>query len=218
MKRLSGWDAVLLYSEAPNVHMHTLKVAVIELDDDRRDFDIDAFRRVIHSRLYKLEPFCYQLVDIPLKLHHPMWRENCDVDLTYHVRPWRLPAPGGRRELDEAIGEIASTPLDRDYPLWEMYFVEGLADNRIAVVGKVHHALADGVAAANLLARGMDLAPGPQYGQTRFAPDQHPRRRRWCGRRSPITCAISGESRGPSATPRRASTGCVAARASSRRN
>jgi diacylglycerol O-acyltransferase len=174
MKRLSGWDAVLLYSEAPNVHMHTLKVAVIELDDDRQDFDIDAFRRVIHSRLYKLEPFCYQLVDIPLKLHHPMWRENCDVDLTYHVRPWRLPAPGGRRELDEAIGEIASTPLDRDYPLWEMYFVEGLADNRIAVVGKVHHALADGVAAANLLARGMDLAPGPQSGQTRYAPDPAP--------------------------------------------
>ena len=174
MKRLSGWDAVLLYSETPNVHMHTLKVAVIELDSDRRDFDIDAFRRVIHSRLYKLEPFCYQLVDIPLKLHHPMWRENCDVDLTYHVRPWRLRAPGGRRELDEAIGEIASTPLDRDHPLWEMYFIEGLADNRIAVVGKVHHALADGVAAANLLARGMDLAPGPQNGEGRYAPDPAP--------------------------------------------
>ena len=129
---------------------------------------------MIHSRLYKLEPFCYQLVDIPLKMHHPMWRENCDVDLTYHVRPWRLPAPGGRRELDEAIGEIASTPLDRSHPLWEMYFVEGLADNRIAVVGKVHHALADGVAAANLLARGMDLAPGPPSGETRYAPDPAP--------------------------------------------
>ena len=174
MKRLSGWDAVLLYSETPNVHMHTLKVAVIELDADRRDFGIEAFRRVIHSRLYKLEPFCYQLVDIPLKMHHPMWRENCDVDLTYHVRPWRLSAPGGRRELDEAIGEIASTPLNRDHPLWEMYFVEGLADDRIAVVGKVHHALADGVAAANLLARGMDLAPGPQSEQTRYAPDPTP--------------------------------------------
>ena len=174
MRRLSGWDAVLLYSETPNVHMHTLKVAVIELDADHRDFGLDAFRRVIHSRLYKLEPFCFQLVDIPLKLHHPMWRENCDVDLTYHVRPWRVRAPGGRRELDEAIGEIASIPLDRDYPLWEMYFVEGLADNRIAVVGKIHHALADGVAAANLLARGMDLTPGPQSGETRYAPDAAP--------------------------------------------
>ncbi len=176
MKRLSGWDAVLLYSETPNVHMHTLKIAVIELDPDRRDFDIDTFRRVIHSRLYKLEPFCYQLVDIPLKMHHPMWRENCEVDLTYHIRPWRLPAPGGRRELDEAIGEIASTPLDRRHPLWEMYFVEGLANNRIAVVGKIHHALADGVAAANLLARGMDLQPGPQRESGAYRPDPAPTR------------------------------------------
>src|SRR6202167_920042 len=113
MKRLSGWDAVLLYSETPNVHMHTLKVAVIELDSDRRDFDIDAFRRVIHSRLYKLEPFASQRVAIPRKLRHPMWRENCDVDLTYRVRPWRLPAPGGRRELDEAVGEIGQTGAGR---------------------------------------------------------------------------------------------------------
>ena len=162
MKRLSGWDAVLLYSETPNVHMHTIKAAVIELASGRRDFDIEAFRHVIAGRLHKLEPFCYQLVEVPFKLHHPMWRENCEVDLYYHIRPWRLPAPGGRRELDEAIGRIASTPLDREHPLWEMYFVEGLANNRIAVVGKIHHALADGVASANLLARGMDLQPGPE--------------------------------------------------------
>ncbi|EFG76802.1 acyltransferase, WS/DGAT/MGAT [Mycobacterium parascrofulaceum ATCC BAA-614] len=164
MKRLSGWDAVLLYSETPNVHMHTIKAAVIELDSDRRDFGIDAFREVIRGRLGKLEPFCYQLVEIPFKLHHPMWREHCDVDLEYHIRPWRLPAPGGRRELDEAIGRIASTPLDRSRPLWEMYFIEGLANDRIAVVGKIHHALADGVASANLMARGMDLQPGPEGG------------------------------------------------------
>jgi WS/DGAT/MGAT family acyltransferase len=165
VKRLSGWDAVLLYSEAPNVHMHTIKAAVIELDPDRRDFDIDAFRTVIKGRLNKLEPFTYQLVDVPFKFHHPMWREHCEVDLGYHIRPWRLPAPGGRRELDDAIGQIASTPLDREHPLWEMYFVEGLADGRVAVVVKIHHALADGVASANLMARGMDLLPTPQGGR-----------------------------------------------------
>ena len=77
MKRLSGWDAVLLYSEAPNVHMHTLKVAVIELDPDRRDFDLDGFRHVIGNRLNKLEPFTYRLVDIPFKFLHPMWSVHC---------------------------------------------------------------------------------------------------------------------------------------------
>ncbi|MEO6794936.1 MAG: wax ester/triacylglycerol synthase family O-acyltransferase [Mycobacterium sp.] len=174
MKRLSGWDAVLLYSETSNVHMHTLKIAVIELDADRQGFDVEAFRRVIHSRLYKLDPFRYQLVDIPGKFHHPMWRENCAVDLTYHIRPWTLPAPGGRRELDEAIGEIASTPLDRSRPLWEMYFIEGLANNRIAVVGKVHHALADGIASANLMALGMDLVAGPQIERDSYETDPDP--------------------------------------------
>lgn len=175
MKRLSGWDAFLLYTETPNVHMHTLKIAVIALDDmGDRTFGIDEFREVIRGRLHKLDPFRYQLVDIPFKFHHPMWRENCDVDLEYHVRPWRVRAPGGRRELDEAIGEIGSTALDRSRPLWEMYFVEGLANGRIAVVGKIHHALADGVASANLLARGMDLSDGPQRDEDSYATDPAP--------------------------------------------
>ena len=94
MKRLSGWDAVLLYSETPTVHMHTLKLAVIDLAELKgRTFGIDEFRKVIHSRLYKLDPFRYELVDIPFKFHHPMWRENCEVDLDYHVRPSGSTAP-----------------------------------------------------------------------------------------------------------------------------
>jgi diacylglycerol O-acyltransferase / wax synthase len=172
VKRLSGWDAVLLYSETPNVHMHTIKVGVIELDAASRDFDIDAFREVIAGRMDKLEPLGYQLIDVPLKFHHPMWRENCEVDFDYHIRPWKLAAPGGRRELDEAIGQIASTPLDRAHALWEMYFVEGLAKDRIAVVVKIHHALADGVASANLMAHGMDLMPTPQ--RSSYTPDPAP--------------------------------------------
>ena len=172
MQRLSGWDAVLLYSETPNVHMHTIKAAVIELDEDSRGFDIDAFRQVIAGRMDKLVPLGYQLIDIPLKFHHPMWRENCEVDFNYHIRPWKVAAPGGRRELDEAIGQIASNPLDRAHPLWEMYFVEGLANDRIAVVVKIHHALADGVASANLMAHGMDLMPTPQ--RRSYMPDPAP--------------------------------------------
>jgi diacylglycerol O-acyltransferase len=166
---------VLLYSETPTVHMHTLKLAVIELDDlGRRNFGIDEFRKVIHGRLHKMEPFCYQLIEVPGKVHHPMWRENCEVDLTYHVRPFRVEAPGGRRQLDDAVGRIASTPLDRSKPLWEMYFIEGLANGRIAVLGKIHHALADGVASANLLARGMDLQTGPPTDRDCYATDPAP--------------------------------------------
>src|SRR6195952_687708 len=155
--------------------MHTLKLAVIDISELKgRQFGIDEFRQVIHGRLYKLDPFRYELVDIPFKFHHPMWRENCEVDLEYHVRPYRVDSPGGRRQLDEAIGRIASTSLDRSKPLWEMYFIEGLANGRIAVLGKIHHALADGVASANLLARGMDLQESSDHDS--YATDPAPTR------------------------------------------
>jgi diacylglycerol O-acyltransferase / wax synthase len=157
MKRLNGWDAMLLYSETPNIHTHTVKIAVLDLAEFAGDFTFELFRRTFWRRLHLLEPLRYKLVDMPLKLHHPMWLENCEVDLDYHVRRVRVPSPGGRRELDLLTGEIASTPLDRTRPLWEMYFVEGMADDRFPVITKVHHALADGVASANLLARAMDL-------------------------------------------------------------
>ena len=173
MKRLNGMDAMLLYSETPNLHTHTLKVAIINAaeyvpdpaEDGDPEFSFDVFRRTIARRLHLLDPLRYRLIDIPFRLHHPMWLENCPVDLDYHVRRVRVPAPGGRRELDRVIGEIAGTPLDRSRPLWEFYFAEDMADDRYALIGKVHHTLADGVASANLLARLMDLAGAPRTDQ-----------------------------------------------------
>ncbi|MGV0645758.1 wax ester/triacylglycerol synthase family O-acyltransferase [Mycolicibacterium sp. XJ2546] len=162
MKRLNGMDAMLLYTETPSLHTHTLKVAIIDAAGYRTEhgaeFTFEVFRRTVARRLHLLDPLRYQLVDIPWKLHHPMWLENCPVDLDYHLRRVQVPSPGGRRELDEVIGHIASTPLDRSRPLWEFHFAEGMADDRFALIGKVHHALADGVASANLLARLMDLS------------------------------------------------------------
>ena len=157
MKRLHGMDALLLYSETANVHTHTLKIAILDAAERDAPFGFDEFRRLLAPRLHLLEPLRYKLVEIPFKLHHPMWIENSEVDLDYHLRRVRVPSPGGRRELDQLTGEIAGRPLDRRFPLWEMYFVEGMADDRFPVITKVHHALADGVASANLLARAMDL-------------------------------------------------------------
>ncbi|MBO0677986.1 wax ester/triacylglycerol synthase family O-acyltransferase [Mycolicibacterium sp. S2-37] len=172
MKRLNGMDAMLLYSETDNLHTHTLKVAIVNAadfaDTHGHPYSFDDFRRTVARRLHLLDPLRYRLVDIPLRLHHPMWMENCDVDLDYHVRRVRVPSPGGRRELDAVIGDIASTPLDRRFPLWEFHFAEGMADDRFALIGKVHHTLADGVASANLLARLMDLAGDDQQEQDHF--------------------------------------------------
>ena len=161
MKRLNGMDAMLLYSETPNLHTHTLKVAVVDTTDFAGGFDFTVFKEIVGRRLHLLDPMRYRLIDIPWKLHHPVWQPDCPVDLDYHLRQVQVPPPGGRRELDQVISEVASMPLDRSRPLWELYFADGLAGGRIAVIGKVHHVLADGVAAANLLARGMDLTDRP---------------------------------------------------------
>ena len=157
MKRLSGWDVLLLSSETSNVHQHTLKVAVIDTSDYDGEPTFEAFREVFRSRLPALDPLRYQLTDTPWRLHRPVWREHTDIDLDYHLQQVRVPAPGGRRELDVVIGTVASTPLDRRYPLWQLYFAVGLTDRRVAVIGKVHHVLADGVASANLMTRAMEI-------------------------------------------------------------
>lgn len=156
MKRLSGWDALMLYSETSNVPAHTLKISVIDIDNCQDEFTFSRLRRIVERRLPVLDPLRYRLVHTPLKLHHPMWLEDGEVDLDFHLRRVTVPKPGGRRELDDVIGQIARTPLDRDRPLWELHFAEGLADRKVAVIVKVHHALADGVASANLLGRAVD--------------------------------------------------------------
>jgi diacylglycerol O-acyltransferase len=173
LKRLGGWDAVLLYNETPNLHQHTLKIAVVDATDCA-GFGFDRFRQTLARRLHLLEPLRYQLTEIPGRMHRAMWLENCDVDLDFHVRRLQIKPPGGTRELDATIGEVASTPLDRSRPLWEFHFVEGMADNRFAIIGKVHHALADGVASANLLARGLDLPNAPQPERDDYRADPYP--------------------------------------------
>ena len=156
MKRLNGVDALMLYSETPEIHMHTLKIGVLDVSGVEGGFSFELFRDVAYSRLMALAPLRFQLVEIPLKLHHPMWVQlPTSTSTTTCAR--RGCRPGGRRELDQLIGEIASTPLDRSRPLWEMYIAEGLAENRIAIIHKVHHVLADGVASANQM--GMALEP-----------------------------------------------------------
>ena len=164
MKRLSGWDVLLLSSETPNVHQHTLKVAVVDTAGFGGEPTFEAFREVFRSRLSVLDPLRYQLVSTPLRLHRPIWREEADLDLDYHLQRVQVPAPGGRRELDAVIGQIATTALDRSRPLWQFYYAEGLPGDRVAVIGKVHHVLADGVASANLMARVVEW-PGDEPSQ-----------------------------------------------------
>jgi diacylglycerol O-acyltransferase len=157
MERLRGIDAAFLYVETPTTHMHTMKVAVLE-PAAGVEYGIARVKADLAARLHLLPPFRRRVVEVPLGLHHPVWIEDAAFDLDRHVRTRRAAPPGGRRELDAVIGEIASVPLDRGRPLWELWLVDGLAGGRVAAVGKIHHAVADGVAVAGLLANVM--APG----------------------------------------------------------
>ena len=85
-------DAMLLYSETPNLHTHTLKIGIINAADFDGEYGFDVFRETVARRLHLLDPLRYRLVDIPWRLHHPMWMENCDVDLDYHLRRVQVPA------------------------------------------------------------------------------------------------------------------------------
>ena len=153
VKRLNGMDAMLLYSETPNLHTHTLKVAIIDTAEYDGEFNFDVFRRTLLRRLHRLDPLRYKLVDIPWRLHHPMWLQNCEVDLDYHLRRVQVPSPG--RAPRARRGHRAG----RQLPRWTAAVHYGSStspkawpDHRSRIIGKIHHALADGVASANLLA------------------------------------------------------------------
>jgi WS/DGAT/MGAT family acyltransferase len=146
--RLHGADALFLYSETPTQHMHTLKIGIHAPGPAGYSFEHE--KQKLAARLHRVPPFRWRAVSTPWALHHPIFLDS-EVDLDYHVRRMAAPSPGGPRELAEIISEIASRPLDRSRPLWEMVLVEGLAGGRIASVCKIHHSLADGVASAELL-------------------------------------------------------------------
>lgn len=189
MERLSGLDASFLYNETPALHMHTLKYAVLDVADVEGGFSVERLRQELGARLHLLPPFRRRLAEVPLGLHHPVWIEDPDFDLAAHVRRIGVPPPGGRREMDDVIGQLASWPLDRRRPLWECWVLEGLADDLDDPVGhpstgrhvgflvKLHHAAADGVAAAALLANVMETVPDavvPRPPEQPWRPDPRP--------------------------------------------
>ena len=159
MERLTGLDAGFVYMETPTLHMHTLKIGVLDPSTVPGGYTFERFREELGKRLHLLPPFRRRLVTVPFGLHHPVWIDDPDFEIDAHIRSRALPAPGGQREIDAAIADIAGSQLRRDRPLWEITVLEGAADGRIVFVGKIHHSLADGVAAAELLANVMTTDP-----------------------------------------------------------
>lgn len=156
MIRVSSLDAGMLYAETPEMPMHTMGVLLLDAPD-RPLFDI--CRRVVRQRLHLLAPFRRRLVEDPLQLGDPHWIEDPDFSIDNHLRRVALPRPGGRRELAALVGDVASRPLDRSKPLWELQLVEGLRGGRVAVLAKIHHAAMDGGRLVALIGALLDRTP-----------------------------------------------------------
>lgn len=146
--RLTSLDASFLYLEEGTTAMHVGSVMVFQ--PPAEGFDYDQLVQIIEHRIGAIPRFRQKVRDVPGRIANPVWVDDENFDMSYHVRRTGLPRPGMDRQLQDFVARVQPRKLDRSRPLWEVYLVEGLADGRFALVTKTHHALIDGVHALDI--------------------------------------------------------------------
>jgi WS/DGAT/MGAT family acyltransferase len=176
-ERLSAQDASFIGLEDSRCHMHVGGVILFDAAPVRTadgGIDIDRIRAAIEARLHLVPRFRQRLAFLPYE-RLPIWVDDDRFRLAYHVRHTALPRPGDERTLKRLVGRIMSQQLDRTRPLWEMWFVEGLENDQLALISKTHHCLIDGVSGADLISVLMDPAPDFQPSEpVSWTPRPHP--------------------------------------------
>ncbi len=159
MKQLTGIDASFLYMETSASFGHVSGLSIFERPDVEGWSAYEALRDQIEHRLPLLEPLRRRVVEVPFELDHPYWIRDPEFDLDYHLRETAIPPPGDDSQLANLVARIVGRPLDRSHPLWEAYVIEGLADDRFAILTKIHHATVDGASGAEFMAIMFDDDP-----------------------------------------------------------
>ncbi len=157
LDRLTPVDASFLHQEGPVSHMHIGGLTLVEGPPP----SMDEFLEQIRRRLHLVPRYRHKLAHTAVDSGRPVWVDDPDFNLEYHVRHSALPAPGGMDQLQDLTARIFSQQLDRTKPLWEMWLIEGLEDNRFALITKTHHSLIDGIAGVDLATVLFDLSPEP---------------------------------------------------------
>ena len=175
MDRLNPLDAVFVDAEDadPHVSMAIASIAVFEGPAPSHE----EFLAHIAGRLARVPRYRQKLRTVPFRLGRPVWVDDPDFDLRYHVRRTALPAPGGDRQLADLMARVMSQRLDRDHPLWEYWVAEGLADGHWALISKVHHCFVDGVSGTDLYRVIFDLSPEgspPAFDERPLVPEPSP--------------------------------------------
>ncbi len=161
MEQLTGLDAAFLYCETPTMHMHVCGLLVLDTSTMPNGYSFERIRSMLIERLSEVPAMRHRLATVPFNLGRPFWVDDSEFDLGRHLFHVDLAPPGGERRLADLVGTIASHPLDRNHPLWEVWVIEGVADGRLAIVVKMRHSTIDGVSGANLLGHFFDLQPEP---------------------------------------------------------
>jgi WS/DGAT/MGAT family acyltransferase len=158
--RLSPLDVSFLYFEEPTTPMHVGGVAVFQ--EPASGFDHDRLVELISQRIAFVPRYRQRIRWVPGRLANPVWVDDENFDVNYHVRRSALPRPGDDAQLAELVARVQSRRLDRSRPLWEMYLVEGLSDGRFAIITKTHHAMVDGIGAVDIGQVILDTSPEPR--------------------------------------------------------
>ncbi|MCW2538234.1 MAG: Diacylglycerol O-acyltransferase [Modestobacter sp.] len=174
VERLTPLDASFLYLEDPDTPMHVGGVLVLESPSGVLDHE--ALVDLVRARLPLVPRYRQRVLEVPGHLANPVWVDDPDFDVSYHVRRSALPRPGTEEQLLDLVARLTARPLDHRRPLWEMYLVEGLAGDRTAVVTKTHPALVDGLSAIDIGQVILDLSPDGAEVPSPEAVEWRPRR------------------------------------------
>src|SRR5580658_2791110 len=157
LDRLTSTDASFLHQEGTASHMHIGAVLLFEGPPP----DFDQYLDHVRGRLHLVPRYRQKLATPPFQTGRPLWVDDPTFNIEYHIRHSALPAPGTEEQLFQLAARINSQPLDRSKPLWESWLIEGLDDDRFALLFKTHHSLVDGVSGVDLATVLLDLEREP---------------------------------------------------------
>jgi diacylglycerol O-acyltransferase / wax synthase len=159
MKPLSALDTLFVTMDSDQYPLHGAGLMILDPSTSPEPYSLDNVRKLILKLLPVMTPLRRRLVEVPFGLTTPVWIEDPDFDIDRHLHRIAVPSPGGKHEIAELVSELGSLPLDWHRPLWDLWFIEGLADGKMAIFMKMHHCAIDGMGGVEMLFQMFTMEP-----------------------------------------------------------